>query len=49
MDHFVKSGLLHEEQSHNNIVFKGNDAAGKTRFASMRGTYDRDGRGFKER
>ena len=47
VDHFVKQGLIYEEESHGNIVFKGNDVTGETRFASMRGTYDRDGRGFK--
>ncbi len=44
---FVKAGLIYEECLHHNIVFKGNDKAGKTHFASMRGVYDRDGRCFK--
>lgn len=47
VDYFVKRGLIYEEQGHNNIVFKGNDVHGETRFASMRGTYDREGKGFK--
>ncbi|WP_242860720.1 hypothetical protein [Clostridium sp. KNHs205] len=28
-------------------MFKGNDADGITRFASMRGVFDRDGKPFK--
>lgn len=37
VDYFVRFGLNYEERSHHNIVFKGNDVQGKTRFASMRG------------
>ena len=47
VDYFVSSGLIYEERSHHNIVFKGNDVEGKTRFASVRGTFDRDGKGSK--
>ena len=47
INYFVKSGLIYESSPHHNIVFKGNDAAGVTRFASMRGTNDREGNVFK--
>ena len=43
VDYFVSCGLIYEERSHHNIVFKGNDVQGKTRFASMRGVFDREG------
>lgn len=47
VDVFVKVGLIYEERSYHNIVFMGNDKAGNTHFASMRGVFDRDGKGFK--
>lgn len=47
INYFVKSGLIYESSPYHNIVFKGNDAAGVTRFASMRGTNDREGNVFK--
>ncbi len=47
VDYFVSCGLIYEERSHHNIVFKGNDVQGKTRFASMRGVSDHEGKGFK--
>ena len=47
VDYFVRFGLIYEERSHHNIVFKGNDVQGKTRFASMRGVFDREGKPFK--
>lgn len=47
IDFFVRSGLIYEECRHHNIVFKGNDKGGTTRFASMRGVFDRDGKCFK--
>ena len=47
IDYFVSNGLIYEERSHHNIVFRGNDKNGVTRFASMRGVFDRDGKGFK--
>ena len=47
VDYFVMCGLIYEERSHHNIVFKGNDVQGKTRFASMRGVFDREGKAFK--
>lgn len=47
IDFFVRSGLIYEAAGYHNIVFKGNDKDGKTRFASMRGVFDRNGRSFK--
>lgn len=47
IDYFVSQGLLYESREHHNAVFKGNDKDGITRFASMRGTYDRAGKSFK--
>lgn len=44
---FVKRGLIYEERNYHNIVFKGNDKDGNTRFASMRGVFDRNGKPFK--
>lgn len=47
IDFFVKSGLIYEAAGYHNIVFKGNDKDGKTRFASMRGVFDGNGKSFK--
>ena len=47
VDYFVNKGLVYEEKNHHNIVFKGNDQDGITRFASMRGTFDGGGKPFK--
>lgn len=47
IDYFIKKDLIYEARSYHNIVFKGNDEAGVTRFASMRGVFDKDGRTFK--
>lgn len=47
IDYFVKSGLIYESKPYHNIVFKGNDKDGNTRFASMRGVFDRNGKSFK--
>lgn len=44
---FIGSGLLYEDAKHHNCVFVGKDGMGKPVFASKRGTYDRDGTGFK--
>ena len=43
---FVNAGLLYEDARHHNCVFVGREG-GKPVFASKRGTYDLDGRGFK--
>lgn len=47
INHLVKAGLIYEEIGHHNIVFKGNDKDGNTKFASMRGICDRNGKSFK--
>lgn len=47
IDYFVKTGLIYESKPYHNIVFKGNDKDGITRFASMRGVFDKDGKSFK--
>lgn len=47
VDFFVKKGLIYESRQYHNIVFRGNDKDGVTRFASMRGVFDRNGRSFK--
>lgn len=47
VDYFVNKGLIYEEKNHHNIVFKGNDKTGVTRFASMRGVFDSKGKAFK--
>lgn len=47
VDYFIRKGLIYEERKYHNIVFRGNDKTGVTRFASMRGVFDHDGKGFK--
>lgn len=47
INEFINAGLLYEEASHHNCVFVGKDAADNAVFASMRGTMDLDGKGFK--
>ncbi len=47
IDVFVKAGLIYEDRRYHNIIFKGNDKSGKTYFASMRGVFDKKGKGFK--
>lgn len=47
IDSFVKAGLIYEARNYHNIVFKGNDKEGNTRFASMRGIFDKNGKAFK--
>lgn len=44
---FVVRGLIYESKQYHNIVFKGNDADGVTRFASVRGVFDKEGEAFK--
>ena len=44
---FLKDGLIYESRHYHNIVFKGNDKNGVTRFASMRGVFDKQGKPFK--
>ena len=43
IEYFINHSLLYESREHHNIIFKGNDPEGNTRFASQRGTYDREG------
>ena len=47
IDFFVSQGLIYESMDYHNIVFKGNDKNGVTKFASMRGVFDRNGKSFK--
>lgn len=47
IDYFVSHGLIYESRNYHNIVFKGNDKNGVTRFASMRGVFDKEGKSFK--
>ncbi|SCP98637.1 DUF3991 and TOPRIM domain-containing protein [Anaerobium acetethylicum] len=47
IDYFLNRGLIYEARHYHNIVFKGNDRNGVTRFASMRGVFDQDGKGFR--
>ena len=44
---FIRAGLLYEDARHHNCVFVGRDSTGKPVFANQRGTYDRNGPGFK--
>ena len=44
---FLESGLLYEDAAHHNCVFVGRDGSGQARYAGLRGTYDRDGKGFR--
>ena len=47
IDLFLKADLIYESRHYHNVVFKGNDRNGVTRFASMRGVFDRQGKPFK--
>ena len=47
IDFFVTRGLIYESMPYHNIVFLGNDKDGITRFASMRGVFDKNGKCFK--
>lgn len=47
IDFFVMQNLIYEARHYHNIVFKGNDKDGITKFASMRGVFDQNGRSFK--
>ena len=44
---FLNSGLLYEDAEHHNCVFVGKNSAGQAKYAGLRGTYDRDGKGFR--
>lgn len=45
--YFVSNGLIYESRHYHNVVFKGNDRDGVTKFASMRGVFDKEGKPFK--
>ena len=47
VDKFVDKGLIYESRDYHNIIFKGMDANGECKFASMRGVFDRQGKPFK--
>ena len=47
IDFFVGKGILYEAKNYHNIVFVGTDRDGVPKFASMRGVFDKDGKGFK--
>ncbi len=47
IDLFLKAELIYESRHYHNVVFKGNDKDGVTKFASMRGVFDRQGKPFK--
>ena len=47
IDFFVKKGILYEAKNYHNIVFVGTDRDGVPKFASMRGVFDKNGKGFK--
>ena len=44
IDFFLYKGLIYESSRYSNVVFKGNDKLGKTRFASERGITDIPGK-----
>lgn len=47
IDFFVKAGLLYEAKRQHNMIFVGTDVTGTPRFASMRGVFDKNGKGFR--
>ncbi|NMC60784.1 MAG: DUF3991 domain-containing protein [Candidatus Methanofastidiosa archaeon] len=47
INYFVDKDLIYESRNYHNVVFKGNDKVGVTRFASMRGVFDKEGKSFK--
>lgn len=47
IDYFVTNNLIYESRHYHNVVFRGNDKDGVTKFASMRGVFDKEGRPFK--
>ena len=44
---FLNSGLLYEDAEHHNCVFVGKNSAGRAKYAGLRRTYDREGKGFR--
>lgn len=47
INYFIDKNLIYESRYYHNLIFKGNDKNGMTRFASMRGVFDREGSSFK--
>lgn len=47
INYFIDKDLIYESRHYHNVVFKGNDKDGITRFASMRGVFDKEGKSFK--
>ena len=47
IDFFVSHDLIYESRHYHNVVFKGMDKDGATKFASMRGVFDKEGKSFK--
>ncbi|MCQ4756925.1 MAG: DUF3991 and TOPRIM domain-containing protein [Anaerostipes sp.] len=47
IDYFVNNDLIYESRDYHNVVFKGMDKDGITKFASMRGVFDKKGKPFK--
>ena len=47
IDYFVSHDLIYESRHYHNVVFKGMDKDGVTKFASMRGVFDKEGKPFK--
>lgn len=47
IEYFISHDLIYESRHYHNVVFKGNDSNGITRFASMRGVFDKYGKSFK--
>lgn len=47
IDYFVEKDLIYEAKQFHNIVFLGKSWDGQTKFASMRGVFDKNGKGFK--
>lgn len=44
IQYFVDKKLIYESRQYHNVVFRGNDKEGITRFASMRGVFDKEGK-----
>ena len=47
IDYFVTNDLIYESRHYHNVVFKGMNKDGVTKFASMRGVFDKEGKLFK--
>ncbi len=47
IDFFVGKGIMYEAKNYHNIVFVGTDKNGVPKFASLRGVFDKNGKGFR--